>query len=178
MSLTLKFPIPPGGTDSHFIFVIPVGILGKCAEAARQRFPEEACGVILAKDGECHWMMAENRSKRPRESYRFGRGAMKTLDKLRDEGWALRAVWHSHPTGEIGLSQGDRRVLAPGGNYANPDVVQIVVSLFEPAQPAMTVTAWQWDEGARIFRPARIYATATEDSGQPDLLTEHVDPIA
>jgi len=96
-------------------------VIPKIVEFGLARVPNEACGLVIPNldnpvDTWVHELI--NRSPSPQDSYIFDAEAMKPL--LTDqEVWSDVLVWHTHPSGRIGPSQGDMEARHPAlhGRY-------------------------------------------------------------
>ena len=84
--------------------VIPAGVRDALEEHAREEAPNEACGLIVLRDGEAvRYERGRNRLESP---YRFELDADPELWFLEDEGYEL-AVFHSHPASPARPSRTD-----------------------------------------------------------------------
>lgn len=73
--------------------MIPAGVRAELAEHARAEEPNEACGVLLLRDGHAErYVPGRNAAASP---YRFELDVDPEVWFLEDEGWEL-AVVHSH----------------------------------------------------------------------------------
>jgi proteasome lid subunit RPN8/RPN11 len=84
--------------------VIPAAVRGALEEHARDEAPNEACGLIVMRDGEAvRYERGRNRLASP---YRFELDVDPELWFLEDEGYEL-AVFHSHPASPAKPSRTD-----------------------------------------------------------------------
>lgn len=84
--------------------VIPQAVRDAMAEHAREEAPNEACGLVVLKDGQAlRYERGRNRLDSP---YRFELDADPELFFLEDEGYEL-AVFHSHPASPAKPSRTD-----------------------------------------------------------------------
>src|SRR5262249_45468706 len=86
------------------LVVIPAAVRAALEEHAREEAPNEACGLIILRDGEA---VPSGRGRTPRGSpSRFGLDIAPELWFLEDEGYEL-AVFHSHPASPAKPSRTD-----------------------------------------------------------------------
>ena len=84
--------------------VIPTAVRDALEAHAREEAPNEACGLIVLRDGEAvRYERGRNRLESP---YRFELDIDPELWYLEDEGYAL-AVFHSHPASAAKPSRTD-----------------------------------------------------------------------
>ncbi len=109
---------------------IPEAILDDLARAARAAAPAEACGLLAGSGSRVARFYplanadgsAEHFSMRPEEQFAAVRD-------MRKNGWAMLAVWHSHPASPPRMSREDLRLaFTPGVLYA-------ITSLADAAGP-------------------------------------------
>jgi proteasome lid subunit RPN8/RPN11 len=84
--------------------VIPAAVRDALEEHAREESPNEACGLVVLRDGEAvRYERGRNRLASP---YRFELDVDPDLWFLEDEGYEL-AVFHSHPASPARPSRTD-----------------------------------------------------------------------
>jgi proteasome lid subunit RPN8/RPN11 len=87
--------------------VIPQAVRDALEEHAREEAPNEACGLVVLRDGEAvRYERGRNRLASP---YRFELDADPELWFLEDDGYEL-AVFHSHPETEPIPSRTDKEL--------------------------------------------------------------------
>jgi len=85
--------------------------------------PYEACGVIVPKVEEAplSWVKKMlNRADNPFNSYKLDPATITQLVEdlgSDDPAWANVIVWHTHPSGSVGPSQGDMEYRVEGLKY-------------------------------------------------------------
>lgn len=105
----------------------------------QQRYPDEACGLILREaGGALRVQPAENLQNRyhdlePQTFERTARAAFlldqRLIQRAADQGLQLVAIYHSHCDAGAYFSAEDVRGAAPGGEVLYPDVAHLVVSV-------------------------------------------------
>lgn len=78
--------------------------------------PEEACGVLVNETGGVRVVQLQNRAEDRTSSYVIDRETLRTL-ALKPKTWAHVAVWHTHPSGLVGPSEGDLKHKIEGIHY-------------------------------------------------------------
>lgn len=94
-------------------------VIPKIIEIGMQRIPNEACGVVIPDmDQPCEMWVRElvNRSEDPLNSYRIDPGTIASL-LIDPDVWSDVLVWHTHPSGFVGPSQGDMKQRDPRLRY-------------------------------------------------------------
>src|SRR4051812_48232420 len=104
--------------------------LTEIEKLGRLRAPNEACGLLLdmpwqKPDGSVSFIKElPNRSMDGEGTYRVDAGDIRmVLDGLEEVEDV--AVWHTHPSGFVGPSQGDMR------NRPDPNIFMVVIALTE-----------------------------------------------
>jgi proteasome lid subunit RPN8/RPN11 len=99
---------------------------------AREEWPRECCGVVAAENGRATRVYrAENAAKQPNLGYLIeGIDLYRVWSEIEDRGWALEAIYHSHPKSPARPSQTDI-------NLADqwPDATYLIVSLEDDENP-------------------------------------------
>jgi proteasome lid subunit RPN8/RPN11 len=94
--------------------LVPERALERIVAIGEARRPREACGLVL---GDGRVFELPNRSDEPASSYQTDVDDLEALDlvegDLRD-GWA---IWHTHPSGNVGPSSGDLKNRLDGVRY-------------------------------------------------------------
>lgn len=118
--------------------------LASLAEAAPAL---EVCGLVAGGPGvPAEAWPLPNRAPDPRRAFALGPAdLLAALRRLERQGWALLAVYHSHPAGGADLSLRDLEGALAGGAPLLEGVAQVVVALEEGR--ASTVRAHRWSDG-------------------------------
>lgn len=103
---------------------------------ARQRLPEEACGLLAGRDGRVHRIVTiDNVAALPTQQFRMNEQQLvRSIFDIERKGLELYAIWHSHPRGEPLPSPTDVR------EAAWPELCQLIVGLGQ-AEPQLA--AWR-----------------------------------
>lgn len=113
---------------------------------ARNGFPNEACGLIAARDGRAVKVYCLENAEGSPVTYRMDSGEqLRAMLEIDDEGWDLGAVFHSHTRTRAYPSATDVRLAF------YPSTLYVIVSLADPASP--DVRAFRIEEG-RIIEEA------------------------
>lgn len=120
---------------------IPRALVDEMIAHAREDLPNEACGIVHAKDGAA--VSVHRVTNVAASPYRFEMHGMEQmrLEQERDErGEALFAIYHSHVASEAYPSPTDvRMAFFPPGELerepAYPDALYVLVSLAEEPPP-------------------------------------------
>lgn len=102
----------------NVVFSLDV-VIPKIIEIGMLRLPYEACGVVIPDlDQTCDTWVHElaNRSEDPLNSYRIDPQTISSL-LVDPDVWSDVLVWHTHPSGYIGPSQGDMKQRDPRLRY-------------------------------------------------------------
>jgi proteasome lid subunit RPN8/RPN11 len=80
--------------------------------------PEEACG-ILVQEAFTEWRVVQlqNRAPDPTTSYKIDPATIAQIVKSPEMWYQKTQVWHTHPGGMVGPSQGDLDYKAEGVRY-------------------------------------------------------------
>jgi glutamate-1-semialdehyde 2,1-aminomutase len=127
-------------------------------------YPNECCGVILARGGERRHMPCRNvqdqmHARDPMTFPRTARNAyyMDPLDALRlnrlvDEGFTFAVIYHSHPNAGAYFSETDRAQALIKGEPAYPGAVYLVVSVV--GREVRALAAYRWNAERAVFERA------------------------
>lgn len=121
-------------------------------EHCRRAVPEEACGLIVARDGDgaTRFVPIRNAHPEPRHHWRMDAEEYRaTLEDLRVTGERLIAVCHSHPAGPPHLSAQDRAAaLDPALHY--------VLVYFGEGVWETSVTSWRVVGGEAVGEGVQV----------------------
>ena len=154
----------------RFLLRLGKQIVEEMARHARETFPEECCGVILATEAgdlvrRCtniqNRLHAQDRASHPRDArtayYIDPVEVQQILNEADRRGWAIKVIYHSHPDHEAYFSAEDRtRALAPWGDPLFGEAAYVVVSVV--ARQVRQMKAFAWDPAARDFVEVPIEA--------------------
>jgi proteasome lid subunit RPN8/RPN11 len=68
--------------------------------------PEEVCGILVNETQGVRLIQLQNRAPDRTAGYLIDQETMRTL-ALKPKTWSHVAVWHTHPSGHVGPSEGD-----------------------------------------------------------------------
>jgi proteasome lid subunit RPN8/RPN11 len=101
---------------------------------ARERYPEEACGIIAgASSRGTQLYRGCNRSSTPLVAFELDPETLTRQLELENAGLMMTAIYHSHPAGPETLSELDIQRASEG----YPDSVCIVCSLADHGHPVL-----------------------------------------
>src|SRR5439155_726841 len=135
--------------------------LAAIKEQAAAEYPNECCGVILARGAErrhvpCRNVQDQMHARDPITFPRTARNAyyMDPIDALRlnrlaDEGFAFAVIYHSHPNAGAYFSETDRGQALIKGEPAYPGAVYVVVSVV--GREVKALAAYRWNAERRVF---------------------------
>ena len=132
---------------------MPRAIVRSIEDHARDAYPEEGCGFLLGRMSEPRRAVESRRARNIATEDRSRRYTIDPLELLRADDDArkkrldLIGIYHSHPDHPAAPSEYDRSRAAGWLSYVIVSVVDR-----EPKE----VTAWQFDETTRRFRPEAI----------------------
>lgn len=126
---------------------------------ARRAYPDEACGVVMARPGlrlvlACANMEPETQR---RVRYHMSGADLERIARLAHEGHHLDTIWHSHPDHPAAFSSVDVAAAMLDGEPLYPWTIYKVVAV-EAGEPR-DWDAVRWDATARAF--VRIPAWTT-----------------
>lgn len=110
---------------------LPGDFVDRIVEQAREEAPNEACGLIAARDGAAVKLVPMRNADQSPVTYRLDpKEQLQVFNELEDEGLDLYAIYHSHTASEAFPSATDIRLaLYPEASY-------VLVSLAE-AEPVL-----------------------------------------
>jgi len=132
---------------------IPKSVLQAIHDHARAAYPEECCGFLLGHSDAPRRIEESRRARNVATENRARRYSIDPLELLhadddaRKKSLELIGVYHSHPDHPAAPSEYDRSRAASWLSY-------VIVSVVD--REPKDVTAWQFDETARLFRPEAI----------------------
>jgi proteasome lid subunit RPN8/RPN11 len=143
-------------------FSLPTAAWNEIRLHAQDEFPDECCGVVLSNGVTDRVQRLRNiqnelHSRDPKTHPRTAAIAynmdVKVLDSLLLEaskiGFALKAIYHSHPNHDAYFSPEDRAAATPFGEPTYPDAVQIVVSIYD--RVVKNIVAFAWSDARQDF---------------------------
>jgi proteasome lid subunit RPN8/RPN11 len=99
-------------------------------EHSRREYPNEACGLLAAKDGIVVKLYPiENADASPVHYRMEANQQLQAMLEIDDRGWDLGAIYHSHTHTRAHPSQTDL------GLAVYPDTLYVIVSLADPTNP-------------------------------------------
>ena len=137
---------------------IGADLLREMEAHARETYPDECCGVVVAIAGAAPAVLRlrnvqnELHAKDPARFPRTARTAYvphaddlrRALDCADRPGGRLIAFYHSHPEHDAYFSETDVTQAAPEGEPWYPDAIQVVVSVY--GREVRDVKAYRWSE--------------------------------
>jgi proteasome lid subunit RPN8/RPN11 len=139
---------------------------------AVEEYPEESCGVIVARGDErrllrCRNVQNDLHARDPERNPRTARTAyhidpqdLLRIGRLESEGFRVAVIYHSHVDAGAYFSETDRRQALMGGEPAYPGTTYLVTSVVQGRAEA--TTAFGWDEARRDFLPVAAWNDAAE----------------
>jgi proteasome lid subunit RPN8/RPN11 len=137
---------------------------------AQETFPEECCGAILTTtSGEVvrritnvqNVMHARDPQTYPRDAtiaYVMEPKELLAVLKEADSGQAtLKAFYHSHPNHDAYFSAEDKRQAMFGDEPSYPDMVYVVISIYD--RDVKTIRAYAWDDTVKDFTETELRTT-------------------
>lgn len=139
---------------------------------ARNKFPEETCGILLGKDGNItDILILENLATKINkinhytcpydntEGFRFNEyRAWKAVEEAQQHGLDCLGIWHSHPHLSAELTEDDlEMILDRKGNPIFPDAYHLIAGVTESDY---SICVWAWDSVAK--KHIDIYNTLYE----------------
>ncbi|MSP41466.1 MAG: hypothetical protein EXR70_23520 [Deltaproteobacteria bacterium] len=125
------------------------------ARHARETFPDECCGVILANgahetvqpldniQNKLHALDPETYPRTAVIAYAMDLNELeRVIDNGARNGANLKAFYHSHPDHEAYFSAEDKAFASPFGEPTFPNATQIVVSIYGREVKRMCAFAW------------------------------------
>jgi glutamate-1-semialdehyde 2,1-aminomutase len=129
---------------------------------ALAEYPNECCGVILARGSERRLLACRNiqDAKHKEDPVAFPRTAgnafymdprdVLSFTRREAEGFRVAVIYHSHPNAGAYFSPTDIEQAAPRGEAHYPDATYVVVSVVGSDVPA--AAAYRWDATGRTFQ--------------------------
>ena len=124
-------------------------------QQAKEEFPNEACGLIAAKEGQPVRVFPMRNADASPVTYRLDpKEQLKVFNEIDEQGWELWGIYHSHTHSQAYPSETDRdraRWVQP----FYPDVYYLVVSLSDRDSPvvrAFRITDGEVDEEELTIR--------------------------
>jgi proteasome lid subunit RPN8/RPN11 len=101
-------------------------------QQALEEFPNEACGLIAAKEGTPVRLYRMRNADESATTYRLDpKEQLRVFDEIEDEGLDLYAIYHSHTHSEAYPSETDRR------QAFYPEAYYLLVSLTDRVEPEL-----------------------------------------
>jgi [CysO sulfur-carrier protein]-S-L-cysteine hydrolase len=101
-------------------------------QQAKAEFPNEACGLIAAKEGVPARVYPMKNADASPVTYRLDPGEqLEVFNDIEDQGWELWAIYHSHTHSEAYPSETDRR------QAFYPEARYLILSLEDRAAPLL-----------------------------------------
>ncbi len=147
---------------------LPRGVALEVFAHARECYPEECCGLLLARGGtepgrvvRCT-NVQNQRLARGESELDAGRAfwidpleLMRALQSAESQGETVHAIYHSHVDAEPYLSQTDLRgAIAADGEPIWPGAAQLVVSVYDGV--VRDAALYEWRSAARGFEGRRL----------------------
>jgi proteasome lid subunit RPN8/RPN11 len=111
-------------------FTVDSGLLDRMIDHARAALPNEACGLLVGRDGQASRFIPAENTLRSKTAYEIDPAFLAaTFRSLRETGEELVGIFHSHPQGPARPSNRDLE------RAFYPEAVHIIVSLAEPERP-------------------------------------------
>lgn len=141
---------------------------------ALEEYPEESCGVIVARGDErrllrCRNVQNDLHARDPERNPRTARTAyhidpqdLLRIGRLESEGFGVSVIYHSHVDAGAYFSETDRRQALMDGEPTYPGTTYLVTSVV--AGRVEATTAFQWDETKREFLPVASWDAAGDPS--------------
>ena len=110
-------------------------------EHGLEEFPNEACGLIAAKEGRPVKVFRMRNADASPVSYRLDpKEQLHVFNEIDDEGWELHAIYHTHTHSEAYPSETDRK------QAFYPESKYLLVSLQDRENPVMRAFEIKDDE--------------------------------
>ena len=111
-------------------FIVDSGVLDRMMDHARATLPQEACGLLVGRNGQASRFVPTENTLRSETEYEIDPAFLAaTFRLLRDTGEELVGIFHSHPRGPATPSSRDLK------RAYYPEAVHLIVSLAEPESP-------------------------------------------
>jgi proteasome lid subunit RPN8/RPN11 len=141
--------------------VVTTAELEAIRRQAAEEYPEESCGVVLARGEErrllrCRNVQNELHARDPQRNPRTARTAyhidpqdLLRIGRLESEGFSVAVIYHSHVDAGAYFSETDRRQALIGDDPAYPGTTYLVTSVAGGRVEA--TAAFRWDPAHRDF---------------------------
>ncbi|MBI4260249.1 MAG: M67 family metallopeptidase [Actinobacteria bacterium] len=111
---------------------LPRSFADEIVEHARQERPNEACGLIAAKEGVPVRLIRMRNADQSPVTFRLDpKEQLRAFDEMDEQGWDLFAIYHSHTQTDAYPSPTDRRLAF------YPEAAYLIVSLADPDGPVI-----------------------------------------
>jgi len=111
-------------------FIVDSGVLDRMMDHARATLPQEACGLLVGRNGQASRFIPTENTLRSETEYEIDPAFLATTFRLlRDTGEELVGIFHSHPQGPARPSNRDLE------RAYYPEAVHVIVSLADPESP-------------------------------------------
>ena len=111
-------------------FIVDSGVLDRMMDHARATLPQEACGLLVGRNGQASRFIPTENTLRSETEYEIDPAFLAaTFRLLRDSGEELVGIFHSHPQGPARPSNRDLE------RAYYPEAVHVIVSLADPESP-------------------------------------------
>jgi proteasome lid subunit RPN8/RPN11 len=139
---------------------------------AVEEYPEESCGVIVARGANrrllrCRNVQNDLHARDPQRNPRTARTAyhidpqdLLRIGRLESEGFAVAVIYHSHVDAGAYFSETDRRQAVMGDAPTYPGTTYLVTSVVHGRVEA--TTAFRWDHAQRDFLPVASWDASAE----------------
>lgn len=110
--------------------VMPHPLFARMVTELARVAPDEGCGLIATHGSRAVWLYPGTNVARSPVRYMMEPGeVLRALLEIEASGWALGAIYHSHPAGPARPSATDLR------EAFYPGALMVIVSLADPARP-------------------------------------------
>jgi proteasome lid subunit RPN8/RPN11 len=109
--------------------VLAPGLLDLMIKHAKEKYPEEACGLLVGQDSAARFIPMENTLASSTAFEMDPAQLISTFKDLRSSGEKLVAIFHSHPRGPARPSESDIQ------RAYYPQAAQLIISFADPERP-------------------------------------------
>ena len=109
--------------------VLAPGLLDLMIKHAKEKYPEEACGLLVGQDSAARFIPMENTLASSTAFEMDPAQLISTFKDLRSSGENLVAIFHSHPRGPARPSESDIQ------RAYYPQAAQLIISFADPERP-------------------------------------------
>src|SRR5262245_58493042 len=111
-------------------FTLDSGLLDRMIDHAMAALPNEACGLLVGRNGQASRFIPAENTLRSETAYEIDPAFLAaTFRLLRESGEELVGIFHSHPQGPARPSNRDLQ------RAYYPEAAHVIVSLAEPERP-------------------------------------------